>query len=316
LCPFEQLFLEALLNVQGLQARAYISSLDPQERQELQRDFNEAHTDPNSRPCVEVLIASYFTNGVGLNLHHDCSSCHLFDQPPSQAARQQAIGRTYRLGQKRPVEVVEYNLAKSFDLYQLSRVTRRAMPAAMSFLDLDKLGVPDVGSEEGDTDSKVLARQLSGWWKLRDGRVVHETGEEFADSKAAGELDEQVGSPEDLLRHLINLSRGTRLMAYERAGEALPNPFLADSFADRITRLRHEIEGGDLGRLENIRKAQLRDLEVRQAASFPSEDPSPSVTSTPKRKREQGAAGSTPKGASCKKKTASGGAHQGEPSFP
>jgi hypothetical protein len=36
----------------------------------------------------------------------------------------------------------QYGLARSFDNYQLSHVTKRHMPAAMFFLDLERLGVP------------------------------------------------------------------------------------------------------------------------------------------------------------------------------
>ena len=139
LYPFEQLFLEVLLNVQGIQARAYTNTLDSSEFHNLQREFNEPYINPATRPSVEVLIVSYLTNRVGLNIHKDCSSCHLFDQPPNQVARQQVIGRTYQLGRNRRVEVIEYYLSDTFDIHQFRRITRQAMPSVMSFFDLDKV---------------------------------------------------------------------------------------------------------------------------------------------------------------------------------
>jgi len=272
LYPFEQLFLEALLTVQGINARAYISTLDPSERQALQRDFNEPILDPEVRSDVEVLVASYYTNGVGLNLHHDCASCHLLDQPPSQAARQQAIGRTYRLGQKRTVEVVEYNLIKSFDINQLSRVTKRALPAAMSFLDLERLGVPEAaaqdeaGFDDASRAAKAFAQRFSGLWALVDGTVIHESDGKFNDLMAAGALKRELTSAEDLLHHLLNLSRGEQMAAHGRLGETFHNASLDVSLTDRIEMLRSEIQREGLNpRILKIRKAQLRDLEERQA---------------------------------------------------
>jgi hypothetical protein len=288
LYPYEQLFLEAFLNVQGIQARAYISTLDPSERQELQRDFNSPHMTSTTRPKVEVLVASYFTNGVGLNLHEDCSSCHLFDQPPSQAARIQAIGRTYRLGQRRPVEVVEYCLADSFDLYQLGRVTKRAMPTAMSFLDMNKLGVPNLPNQDDDDDSSQLSRQLSGWWKLDDGTLIHETDGRYNAMLYANKVTTPVGTPNDLLRYLIDLSRGTQLVAYGGSGDAVPNPFLSNSLSDLIDRLHTEINDGELGRSEEkVRKAQLQDLTDKKAEQELQGKDSAPTGSTPKRKRKR-----------------------------
>jgi len=54
-------------------------------------------------------------------------------------------------------------------------------------------------------------RQLTGWWKLDDGTLIHESNDDFARMRDSGKLDASIDSPDDLLRHL---SRGTELTAY------------------------------------------------------------------------------------------------------
>ena len=81
------------------------------------------------------------------------------------------------------------------------------MPTTMSFLDLGKLGAPDPSSEGVKGETSQLTRQLTGWWKLHDGTLVHESDSDFTRMHDSDELSGRVSSPEDLLRHLINLLR-------------------------------------------------------------------------------------------------------------
>jgi len=120
--PFEQMLVNALLTVQGFNSQMLISDMDPKRRADLLDRFNKQTGDATSRTSVEVLICSHLASGVGLNLHHDCASVHLLTNPQTQSARDQAIGRIYRIGQRRPVQVIEYQQYHTFDDIQARRL--------------------------------------------------------------------------------------------------------------------------------------------------------------------------------------------------
>jgi superfamily II DNA or RNA helicase len=61
----------------------------------------------HDEPAVRVLFASD-AGGVGLNLQRAASSCVNLELPWNPAVLEQRVGRIYRLGQKRPIDV--YNL--------------------------------------------------------------------------------------------------------------------------------------------------------------------------------------------------------------
>ena len=70
---------------------------------------------------------------------------------------------------------MECSLERSFGLYQLARITRNHMPAAMTSLDLEKMGSPHAAPddvEEEQTAAATLKGRLSGWWVLRDGTLI------------------------------------------------------------------------------------------------------------------------------------------------
>ena len=64
------------------------------------RNLVDFHDDPAAR----VLFASD-AGGVGLNLQRAASACVVLDLPWNPAVLEQRIGRIYRLGQKRPIDV-------------------------------------------------------------------------------------------------------------------------------------------------------------------------------------------------------------------
>lgn len=160
------------------------------------------------------------------------------------------------------------------------------MPAAMSFLDLDKLGAPDVSAEGVEDDSSRLVKQLTGWWKRQDGTLIHESDGKFAHLLDSGRLSGHVGSPEDLLRHLINLSRGDELRAYSSFGDAIPNPSLSFTLDELIKQLRTLVAGGNLGNKEHIRMARLEDLEAKKKEQEPGDDTSLQPVSTSKKSKQ------------------------------
>jgi len=70
------------------------------------RNLVDFHDDPAAR----ILFASD-AGGVGLNLQRAASACMLLDLPWNPAVLEQRVGRIYRMGQKRPIDV--YSLVSS-----------------------------------------------------------------------------------------------------------------------------------------------------------------------------------------------------------
>jgi len=98
------------------------------------------------------------------------------------------------------------------------------MPATMSFLDLERLGVPSVTPDE---QTKL------GLWKMHAGHLVHKSSPDFAQLEADDDLAGPIDTTSNLLRHLLDLSRGTGLGTHAGSGESLLNPALQVSLQDR-----------------------------------------------------------------------------------
>ncbi len=90
----------------GLSARFFTGAERPAQRT---RSIVEFHDDPN----VRVLLLSD-AGGVGLNLQRAGSACINLELPWNPAVLEQRIGRIYRLGQKRPIDV--YNLVCDYGI--------------------------------------------------------------------------------------------------------------------------------------------------------------------------------------------------------
>jgi len=89
-----------LLAEAGMQSRFFTGAESAQARQRALAEFDDD-------PSVTVLFSSD-AGGVGLNLQHAASCCINLELPWNPAVLEQRIGRIYRLGQKRPIDV--YNL--------------------------------------------------------------------------------------------------------------------------------------------------------------------------------------------------------------
>jgi SNF2 family DNA or RNA helicase len=92
--------LRDVLGNQGLRAVFFTGGERPAQRTKSIIDF---HDDP--RVAVMLLTDA---GGVGLNLQKAASACINFELPWNPAVLEQRIGRIYRMGQKRPIDV--YNL--------------------------------------------------------------------------------------------------------------------------------------------------------------------------------------------------------------
>ncbi|MEZ4221525.1 MAG: DEAD/DEAH box helicase [Polyangiaceae bacterium] len=95
-----------ILGDAGLSARFFTGAERTAQRTRSVVDF---HDDPN----VRVLFLSD-AGGVGLNLQRAASACINIELPWNPAVLEQRIGRIYRLGQKRPIDV--YNLVCDYGI--------------------------------------------------------------------------------------------------------------------------------------------------------------------------------------------------------
>jgi hypothetical protein len=191
-----------LLAEARLRAAFFTGRESPRQRTRNLVDF---HDDPGTR----VLFASD-AGGVGLNLQRAASACVVLDLPWNPAVLEQRVGRIYRLGQKRPIDVYSLVSRGSIEERIASLVgDKRALFRGLfdgpsdsvrfdrsgSFLaSLEKLvgGDPTasagVGSDEADEepDEEADDRALETW--LGDGA---EAGEE--DDRAADRASEDPG---------------------------------------------------------------------------------------------------------------------------
>lgn len=75
-----------------------------------------------------VLVCSYYVSSADSNMQGLCRNSHQFDVPISDAYRSQPIGRVYRLGQTRIVEADDYVVRHSFNVRQIERNIKKAIP--------------------------------------------------------------------------------------------------------------------------------------------------------------------------------------------
>ncbi|MCJ1328504.1 hypothetical protein MMC10_005181 [Thelotrema lepadinum] len=90
-------------------------SISTTQRQELVRNFNDSETE-------EVMLISTRAGGVGINLF-GASRVVIIDESWNPMNEQQAIGRAYRIGQKKHVFVYRFIVAGSFEEELLNQAT-------------------------------------------------------------------------------------------------------------------------------------------------------------------------------------------------
>jgi superfamily II DNA/RNA helicase len=128
-----------VLDQEGLRATFFTGQETARRRTHNLVDF---HDDPKTR----VLFATD-AGGVGLNLQRAASCCVNLDLPWNPAVLDQRIGRIYRLGQKRPIDV--YNL-----------VTQSSIEARIAGLVADKKAFFS-GLFDGDSNELRFERSAS-----------------------------------------------------------------------------------------------------------------------------------------------------------
>lgn len=102
-------------------------------------------------PSVQVILVSIMAGGLGLNL---TAGSHVYVMEPqyNPAAEAQAVDRVHRLGQKRPVRIIRYIMAESFEEQMVVLQQKKIKLANLSM---------DRGESTGPTgvDKREAARQ-------------------------------------------------------------------------------------------------------------------------------------------------------------
>ncbi len=172
-----------LLADNGLRS-AFFTGKEGQKRRT--HNIVDFHDDPSTR----VLFLSD-AGGVGLNLQHAASCCVNIELPWNPAVLEQRIGRIYRLGQKRPIDV--YNL-----------VTEDSIEARIAGLVADKRALFR-GLFDGDSDEVSFDR--SGSFLSRLEQIVEPApepdlpddadGGQEGETPLARELDEIISASDE-----------------------------------------------------------------------------------------------------------------------
>jgi SNF2 family DNA or RNA helicase len=136
-----------LLQAAGMQARFFTGAESQRTRQQALLEFQDD-------PKTSVLFLSD-AGGVGLNLQHAASCCINLELPWNPAVLEQRIGRIYRLGQKRPIDV--YNLVSEGGIEtRIARLIAQKQAVFGALFD----GTSDEVQFEGQTSFVAGVKQL------------------------------------------------------------------------------------------------------------------------------------------------------------
>ena len=211
LYPLEQLIIREILVSFGIDTRVLASDLTQGQKSDLVKNFN-------SPDVCQVLIASYTANGAGLNLQQSCHNVHLFDPAPSANAQEQAIGRTYRLGQPRKVTVIEYYVRRTFNEKVVNTQILRALPGLMAMIDKDQ--VSKTYSQHDYTtpglENALDATSLMGFHLDGEGKLWHSLNPDIPKEL----LEKHPLKPDEVLIRFFSTQRGRRAVQHGGFGEA------------------------------------------------------------------------------------------------
>jgi hypothetical protein len=171
----------------------------------------EFHDDPDTR----VLFATD-AGGVGLNLQRAASCCVNIELPWNPAVLEQRIGRIYRLGQKRPIDV--YNLVSEACIEARIATLMSGKKALFTGLfdgDSDEVRFDRCGSFMARLEQIVEPVQVPDLPEDRDGAQDTDAAEREVDGmvRAADESQDVVGT----------VAPGSGVQAASAAAPALPS---------------------------------------------------------------------------------------------
>ncbi|KAM5462792.1 hypothetical protein MauCBS54593_007863 [Microsporum audouinii] len=133
----QAVFVVAALHLVGIDARIFHSGLSTQERDQL------VHTFTTDRDSTMVLVITYNIGSTGLNLQHLCHHAILFDCPPNEALRVQAISRFHRVDQRFVVLVEELRVQGTFNTRLVLNRLSKAIPSMVAELNKESFIVKE-----------------------------------------------------------------------------------------------------------------------------------------------------------------------------
>ncbi len=166
---------------------------------EKQRQRTQNVIELHDDPAVRVMFLSD-AGGVGLNLQRAASCCINLEMPWNPAVLEQRIGRIYRLGQERPIDV--YNLVTETGIE--SRISRSVAGKRAFFSGLfdgtsDEIRFESDGSFLSQLERLVEPAEVPGATTKQDGRQedadVEEDDPDFAQLANADPDDSVTGRP-------------------------------------------------------------------------------------------------------------------------
>lgn len=191
--PAQQFFVGAALRLAGIDAHVYHADLDANDREKLLHQLN------NKEGAYTVLICSCYVGSAGSNLQRLCRNSHQFDVPMSESIRMQAIGRIHRLGQSKIVKVYDYVVDHSFNVRQIAKNIKKAIPGMAAQLS-PEFFYDRLNSSTGEVE-------LGHWVSNLDGSISRVSAELFQKIPEQRHLDAN-----ELVPNILGVARGARVI--------------------------------------------------------------------------------------------------------
>lgn len=216
--PALQAIVTIILKLFGMDAASYSSALRPQDRAKLQSDFNE------DEKSTMILVCTYATAGVGLNLHKKCWNVHMLEPAPSVAQEEQALGRNYRMGSTHTVVVLSYMVDATYDQKAANTAIIKHLPTLFANLDRSRLGsvfsstADAPHSTSGEVTIQADPSELQGFHLTESGELVHINAPDLDPELLKDSIELE---PESVLTHLFAIGRGAEVRVQGLSGEGL-----------------------------------------------------------------------------------------------
>ncbi|GBR77674.1 superfamily II DNA/RNA helicases SNF2 family, partial [Candidatus Termititenax dinenymphae] len=109
----------------------------------------------NNDPEVKIFLATTGACNSGVNLHYNCNNIILYDNWWNEAVDEQAIGRVYRVGQTKPVNVYRFITKDTVEVGMIA-VQKRKQGIINAVLSVDSLAGKDLsGADFGLTEKDL-----------------------------------------------------------------------------------------------------------------------------------------------------------------
>jgi len=114
--------LEKRLTAQGMRVARIDGTVSAKQKSKVKADFYKAKMTGPAQ--YDIVLAQYKSGGTGLNLTA-ATITHILDEEWNPGKRDQAYGRTYRMGQDLETEVYRYIIRQTIDVYIASLINAK-----------------------------------------------------------------------------------------------------------------------------------------------------------------------------------------------